>query len=183
MIAKIGEDAEIVLATVHKDAVLYLIVPQVGVVVQRTELTLRRAVNVDIVAHVLPVLFQRAVDTYRQREAYIAVGGGFFCETPCRHLVQTGHQTVVSCDLNVDILDARAERHDLAMVVAVEIGHLVTGVGEVEHIVGFLRVEHQCALVAAHRDVDKVADDMVAVGLVPFCLGLQRGIVVGKFLA
>ena len=58
------------------------------------------------------------------------------------------------------------------MVVAVEIGYLVAGIGKVEHIVWLLRVEHQCALVAAHGDANEVADNLVAEGFVTLSLSL-----------
>ena len=82
-----------------------LVVSQVGIVVEGTELIFCGLIDVDVVAHVLSVLLQCALDAHGEREAYVSVDGGTFGEAPHRHLVEVGDQTVVTGNFDVDVVD------------------------------------------------------------------------------
>ena len=150
-----GEYLGVALAAVDEDVVLNLVVTEIGVIVQIAQTLLGAVVNVYILTHALAVVLQRAEDVHGKREAYIAVHGGFVAQTARRHVVQTVYQTVVTGHLGVQLLNSRTEGEYGAVVVEVELGGLMAGIGEVEHVLGLLRVEHQRTLVAAADNVDQ----------------------------
>ena len=132
------KNGEIVFASVDEDVVLYLIVSDDGVVVESCQPVLRDFIDVDVFVHALLVLFQSAENADGEREAHIAVDGSLLREVPRSHLVEAIDQTVISCHFDVGLIDDGAEGQDGAVVVFVEIGGLIAGIGEVEYIVGLL---------------------------------------------
>ena len=71
--AQVGEDAEIAVAAIAEDAVLYLAVAVVGVIVQSFEVMLRHVVILDVVLEHLLVLLHVVAYVHGECKTHVAV--------------------------------------------------------------------------------------------------------------
>ena len=95
---------------------------------------------------------QRTTDVHRQRQTDVAVYLRTLVEHRHTHVLKADDKTVVASQLGVHPPDILLEGRRLPLEVPELLRSLMTGVGEVEDVVGFLRVEHQRILIAAlHR--------------------------------
>ena len=161
--AQLSEDSEIVFATIPEDAGLDVAIPFVGIVVHVFQMLFGHLVDTHILLRIVPVLHQRIADIGGQCQTHIAVCAGTVGEHHGRHLAQAADKAVIAADFLLGIGHVIPER-DLCLLEVLELlSGFMTGIGEVEHIVLLLRIEHQRVTVAVTQETDELfAYDLTA---------------------
>ena len=154
---QVGEDGQIVLSAILEDVALYLFVAFVGIVVERTQVFLGVFIDVDIVRQLFVVFLQRSTYADGKRHTDVPVDLGFRAQPVGVHLTEVYDEAVVAGNLAVGAVDKRTEGQHVLLKLGILLGGLVTGIGEVEDVFGFLRIEHQRVLVAAVHDCHELA--------------------------
>ena len=145
--AEVAQNAEIRVAAIAEDARLDVIIAALGIVVEIGETLLCLVIDIDEVGELVAVRIQRATNLAGQVETGHAVLLALHAEHTVGHLLQTDDQRVVACNLVFGAFHECLERHALALELPILLGGLVTGVGQVEHVVLLLGVEHERVLV------------------------------------
>ena len=174
--SEVLQNREVVLAAIHEDACLYLVVAQLGIVVHVFETHFRHLIHLDVLRNLRLVVNQRVPDVDSQRQTDVAVGLGPPGQQRTGHRAQTAYQTVVFGYLLVVALQEGLERQLAFLEVVVLLRGLVAGVGEVKHVVRLLRIEHQRVLVRTGPCFHDFLSD--AVVLLSAVVGRARQLVV-----
>ena len=177
------DDVEIGLATIAEYAGLNVVITLLGIVVEVGETLLRHIVVADVVLHHGAVVVQRVADVGGEGQTDVAVYLGLLVEHGDGHGTQGTYQGVVAGNVGLHLCDKRLERQLLALEVVILLGGLMTGVGEVEHVVLFLGIEHQRVLVRTLHDVYQLIAYLFVLLAVLFYHLRQLTMVVGKLCA
>ena len=169
VMAQRREDGKIAVTTVLEDITLDLVIPFVGIVVQVLQPLPRLLVQPLVIVQVLTVPLHRIADVRRHGKTDITVDPGLLIHLrKAHHLLQTAYQTVVTGNLGIVLLDEPLQGEGVPCELLELLRGLMTGVGEVEHILRSLGIQHQRVLVTQMVGLTELLHDT----LVPGCRDL-----------
>ena len=141
--APILDDSPVVSSAVLEDAGLYVVITLLRIVVQMAKSLFRHVVIAYVVLHGAAVLLQRVAYVGGQCQTDVPIRLGLQAQHSYWHSPQASYQRVVACNVVVGLIQEVLEGQLLFLEQTVLVCCLVAGIGQVEHIFLFLRVEHQ----------------------------------------
>ena len=170
LLLEVPDDAHISVAAVHEDTCLDIVITLLGIVVHVLQPLLGHVVDADIVFHLLRVVLQRSFDDGGEGQTDAAVDLCLLAESIRRRCRQTIDQTVVARHVAAGLVDELPERQLLTLELLVLFRSLMTGVGQVEQILLFLRIEHQGVLVRLFHGLRQTLKHRLALLFTQFSL-------------
>ena len=162
---EVPENGIVVRATPTEYALLDKLILAVGIAVQSAQSFLRKLIVHDVLLHVLVVVDEHAADIHRERQTDVAVDFCAVVEDENRHRRQRVDERVVARNLQVAVGDVLFEGQRLLAEFLILRLCLMTGVSQLEDIVGLLRIQHDGILAASLHDVAHGLKDFLTHGL------------------
>ena len=137
------EKLYIVVTSVCENACLDFLVSLLCVGVERLQLMPVVFIVLDVFLIGIVALFQHTTDAYGKSKTDIAVGLHPCGKSEGVHRAEHVDERIIACNLLIALRDEVVERAGTVLEVLPQLRCLLACVGEVEDVVGFLRVEHQ----------------------------------------
>ena len=152
------KDGEVGVAAILEDARLDVAIALLGIVVHARQPLLRVVVHLDEVLHRVAVLLERRADFLGEGKTDETVLLSLCIEHATGHGFQRVDERVVAGYFAIRPAHELLERYALAHELLILLGSLMAGVGEVEHVLLLLRIEHERVLVGTlHSGYELVA--------------------------